>query len=303
MALHVEHITKAFGEKTAVDDLSFSMEHSGVFGLIGTNGAGKTTTIRIILGIMKSDAGRAEWDGRPIVRENVRFGYMPEERGIYMKEKVFEQLVYFGMLHRMTKADASAAARRWLERLGITEYADYFAEKLSKGNQQKVQLIVTLLHDPELIILDEPFSGLDPVNTELFRSVIRELVEEGRYIVMSSHQMATVEEYCENLLILNRGKTILKGNLREIKSGYGRTRLAVNTSPETAAAAAALGLEPVEIRADYTDYKISSDASAEAFLRRLLESGVYPTRYEIKEPSLHEIFLDRVGGTEEDAKR
>ena len=270
MALHVEHITKAFGEKTAVDDLSFSMEHSGVFGLIGTNGAGKTTTIRIILGIMKSDAGRAEWDGRPIVRENVRFGYMPEERGIYMKEKVFEQLVYFGMLHRMTKADASAAARRWLERLGITEYADYFAEKLSKGNQQKVQLIVTLLHDPELIILDEPFSGLDPVNTELFRSVIRELVEEGRYIVMSSHQMATVEEYCENLLILNRGKTILKGNLREIKSGYGRTRLAVNTSPETAAAAAALGLEPVEIRADYTEYKISSDASAEAFMRRLL---------------------------------
>ena len=203
----------------------------------------------------------------------------------------------------MTKADASAAARRWLEWLGITEYADYFAEKLSKGNQQKVQLIVTLLHDPELIILDEPFSGLDPVNTELFRSVIRELVEEGRYIVMSSHQMATVEEYCENLLILNRGKTILKGNLREIKSGYGRTRLAVNTSPETAAAAAALGLEPVEIRADYTEYKISSDASAEAFLRRLLESGVYPTRYEIKEPSLHEIFLDRVGGTEEDAKR
>lgn len=162
MALHVEHITKAFGEKTAVDDLSFSMEHSGVFGLIGTNGAGKTTTIRIILGIMKSDAGRAEWDGRPIVRENVRFGYMPEERGIYMKEKVFEQLVYFGMLHRMTKADASAAARRWLERLGITEYADYFAEKLSKGNQQKVQLIVTLLHDPELIILDEPFSGWTP---------------------------------------------------------------------------------------------------------------------------------------------
>ena len=299
MALHVEHITKTFGEKTAVDDLSFSMEHSGVFGLIGTNGAGKTTTIRIILGIMKSDAGRAEWDGRPIVRENVRFGYMPEERGIYMKEKVFEQLVYFGMLHRMTKADASAAARRWLERLGITDCA----EKLSKGNQQKVQLIVTLLHDPELIILDEPFSGLDPVNTELFRSVIRELVEEGRYIVMSSHQMATVEEYCENLLILNRGKTILKGNLREIKSGYGRTRLAVNTSPETAAAAAALGLEPVEIRADYTEYKISSDASAEAFLRRLLESGVYPTRYEIKEPSLHEIFLDRVGGTEEDAKR
>ena len=150
MALHVEHITKTFGEKTAVDDLSFSMEHSGVFGLIGTNGAGKTTTIRIILGIMKSDAGRAEWDGRPIVRENVRFGYMPEERGIYMKEKVFEQLVYFGMLHRMTKADASAAARRWLERLGITEYADYCAEKLSKGNQQKVQLSVTLLHDPEL---------------------------------------------------------------------------------------------------------------------------------------------------------
>lgn len=206
MALTVEHIIKSFGEKIAVDDLSFSMEKSGVFGLIGTNGAGKTTTIRIILGIMKSDTGCASWDGRPITRENVRFGYMPEERGIYMKEKVREQLVYFGMLHKMTKTDASASADRWIERLGIGEYAGFAAEKLSKGNQQKVQLIATLVHNPELIFLDEPFSGLDPVNTELFRAVIRELVEDGRYIVMSSHQMATVEEYCENLLILNQEK-------------------------------------------------------------------------------------------------
>ena len=295
MALTVEHITKSFGEKIAVDDLSFSMEKSGVFGLIGTNGAGKTTTIRIILGIMKSDTGCASWDGRPITRENVRFGYMPEERGIYMKEKVREQLVYFGMLHKMTKADASASADRWIERLGIGEYAGFAAEKLSKGNQQKVQLIATLVHNPELIFLDEPFSGLDPVNTELFRAVIRELVEDGRYIVMSSHQMAIVEGYCENLLILNRGKTILKGNLREIKSGYDRPRLPVNTPPEPAAAAEALGLSAVETRADYTEYKISGEAAAEAFLRRLLESGVYPTRYEILEPSLHEIFLEKVG--------
>ena len=216
MALTVEHITKSFGEKIAVDDLSFSMEKSGVFGLIGTNGAGKTTTIRIILGIMKSDTGCASWDGRPITRENVRFGYMPEERGIYMKEKVREQLVYFGMLHKMTKADASASADRWIERLGIGEYAGFAAEKLSKGNQQKVQLIATLVHNPELIFLDEPFSGLDPVNTELFRAVIRELVEDGRYIVMSSHQMAIVEGYCENLLILKRVKSLLMGILREI---------------------------------------------------------------------------------------
>ena len=298
MGLRVENVSKSFGEKKAVDNLSFAVEEPGVYGLIGTNGAGKTTTIRMILGVMDHDEGRITWNGGPLNRHTVRFGYMPEERGIYPKIRVLDQLIYFGRLRGMGRREAQTAAQRWMERLEVTEYSQMPAEKLSKGNQQKVQLIATLVHNPELIFLDEPFSGLDPVNTELFRAVIRELVEDGRYIVMSSHQMAIVEGYCENLLILNRGKTILKGNLREIKSGYGRTRLAVNTSPETAAAAEALGLSAVETRADYTEYKISGEAAAEAFLRRLLESGVYPTRYEILEPSLHEIFLDCVGEKE-----
>lgn len=220
-----------------------------------------------------------------------------------MKEKVFEQLVYFGMLHRMTKADASAAARRWLERLGITEYADYFAEKLSKGNQQKVQLIVTLLHDPELIILDEPFSGLDPVNTELFRSVIRELVEEGRYIVMSSHQMATVEEYCENLLILNRGKTILKGNLREIKSGYGAPALPSTPRPKP---------PRPQPRWDWSRWKsariIPNTKSARTRPPRLFCAACWNRaciRRAMKSRNRRctRSFSTGVGGTEEDAKR
>ena len=161
MSLKVDSLTKAFGEKTAVDHISFTMDAPGVFGLIGTNGAGKTTTIRMILGIMSADSGSAAWNGKPISRETLAFGYMPEERGIYMKNKVLEQLVYFGMLRGMNGTDAKKRALRLMERLGVTEYKDMPAEKLSKGNQQKIQLISTLIHDPELIFLDEPFSGLD----------------------------------------------------------------------------------------------------------------------------------------------
>ena len=181
MSLKVDSLTKAFGEKTAVDHISFTMDAPGVFGLIGTNGAGKTTTIRMILGIMSADSGSAAWNGKPISRETLAFGYMPEERGIYMKNKVLEQLVYFGMLRGMNGTDAKKRALRLMERLGVTEYKDMPAEKLSKGNQQKIQLISTLIHDPELIFLDEPFSGLDPVNAEVLRGLIEELVDEAIY--------------------------------------------------------------------------------------------------------------------------
>ena len=183
--LEVEGLTKAFGQRLAVDDLSYSIDEHVVFGLIGTNRAGKTTTIRMILGILTPDEGSARWDGRPIDRETLSFGYMPEERGIYMKTRVLEQLVYFGMLRGMSKGDARASALGYMQRLGVEEYKDMPAEKLSKGNQQKIQLIATLVHNPRLIFLDEPFSGLDPVNAEMLRGLIRELVDEGRMIVMS----------------------------------------------------------------------------------------------------------------------
>lgn len=298
MSLVVENLTKRFGEKTAVDHISFSMETPGVFGLLGTNGAGKTTTIRTILGIMEADEGKAQWNGRKINRETLAFGYLPEERGIYMKTKVLEQLIYFGMLRGMKREAAKKSALGYMERLGVMEYKNMPAEKLSKGNQQKVQLISALIHNPRLVFLDEPFSGLDPVNGKMLRDLVSELVEEGKYIILSTHQMETVEEYCKNLLILNRGKTILQGNLKEIKSAFGRTNLCVTVNGDVEDMAREEGLEIFERRAVETEYKFQEEERAHRFLKRMLDAGIYPDKFEIREPSLQEIFVRKAGETE-----
>ena len=298
MSLVVENLTKRFGEKTAVDHISFSMETPGVFGLLGTNGAGKTTTIRTILGIMEADEGKAQWNGRKINRETLVFGYLPEERGIYMKTKVLEQLIYFGMLRGMKREAAKKSALGYMERLGVMEYKNMPAEKLSKGNQQKVQLISALIHNPRLVFLDEPFSGLDPVNGKMLRDLVSELVEEGKYIILSTHQMETVEEYCKNLLILNRGKTILQGNLKEIKSAFGRTNLCVTVNGDVEDMAREEGLEIFERRAVETEYKFQEEEMAHRFLKRMLDAGIYPDKFEIREPSLQEIFVRKAGETE-----
>ena len=298
MSLVVENLTKRFGEKTAVDHISFSMETPGVFGLLGTNGAGKTTTIRTILGIMEADEGKAQWNGRKINRETLAFGYLPEERGIYMKTKVLEQLIYFGMLRGMKREAAKKSALGYMERLGVMEYKNMPAEKLSKGNQQKVQLISALIHNPRLVFLDEPFSGLDPVNGKMLRDLVSELVEEGKYIILSTHQMETVEEYCKNLLILNRGKTILQGNLKEIKSAFGRTNLCVTVNGDVEDMAREEGLEIFERRAVETEYKFQEEEMAHRFLKRMLDAGIYPAKFEIREPSLQEIFVRKAGETE-----
>ncbi len=298
MSLKVDNLCKAFGDKIAVDHLSFQMDQPGVFGLIGTNGAGKTTTIRMILGIMRPDSGSATWNGKTISRDTLSFGYMPEERGIYMKNKVIDQLIYFGRLRGMTKEAASRSALTYLERLEVLEYKDMIAEKLSKGNQQKIQLIATLIHEPELIFLDEPFSGLDPVNTDLLSRLIRELTAEGRYIVMNSHQMSTMEEYCRDLVLLHQGKTILTGNLRQIKNSYGHTNLIVSAGQDVSGVAESCGLTLLEKRANETEYKIRGDEMANAFLRGLIEKGIYPTKFQIMEPSLNEIFIEKVGSSQ-----
>lgn len=295
MSLKVEHLTKTFGDKVAVDNITFEMNNPGVFGLIGTNGAGKTTTIRMILGIMGADKGKACWNNTPISRETLAFGYMPEERGIYMKTKILEQLIYFGTLRGMSGSEAKKSALNLMERLGVMEYKEMQAEKLSKGNQQKIQLIATLIHNPELVFLDEPFSGLDPVNAEVLRGLIEELVKEKKYIVMSSHQMATVEEYCEDLLILDHGKTLLQGNLQQIKAGYGHTNLVVKANQDISSFAEQSGLKIFETRANETEYKITGDGMAQGFLKKLIEEDIYPLKFEIKEPSLHEIFIEKVG--------
>ena len=295
MALKVENLRKTYGDVVAVDDLSFSMDSPGVFGLIGTNGAGKTTTIRMMLGLLSADAGTALWDGKPIRRETLSFGYMPEERGIYMKNRVAEQLTYFGMLKGMSRADAKASVARWLNRLGVSEYADKNAEKLSKGNQQKIQLIAAVVNDPILVVLDEPFSGLDPVNADLLREVIGEMVDAGKYVVMSSHQMAVVEEYCENLVLLHRGRAVLSGSLRGIKAGYGHTNLVVSGAGETDEIAQKLGLTKLRDRANETEYRVTGDEMAQSFLRQLVAAGKFPVKYEIREPSLNEIFIEKAG--------
>jgi ABC-2 type transport system ATP-binding protein len=295
VTLNVSSVVKRFGEKTAVDNISFKLEKPGVFGLLGTNGAGKTTTIRMILGILEKDNGIIDWDRKPVTRETVKFGYLPEERGLYPKAKIMEQLIYFGKLRGMDTKAIKASISYWLDRLKVTEYANNTAEQLSKGNQQKIQLITALIHDPELVILDEPLSGLDPVNADLFKSVIYELVEKGKYIIMSSHQMQSVEEYCQELLILKNGKTVLQGNLKAIKASYGRTNLSVSCDGNIEALITEQAMKVISKNATGYEFKINSDEQAYALLDKMLKSNVRLDKFEIREPSLHEIFVEKVG--------
>lgn len=298
MPITVKNLTKSFGDKIAVNDLSFEINEPCAFGLIGTNGAGKTTTIRMMLGIMRPDFGSCEWNGKPISRETLSFGYMPEERGIYGKVKVLEQLIYFGVLRGMTESDAKKSALSLSDRLGLDEYLDKFADKLSKGNQQKVQLAATLIHDPELVVLDEPFSGLDPVNAETLRGIISELIERQKYVIMSSHMMSTVEEFCRDIVLLHNGKTVLSGNLREIKAGYGHNRLFVSADGNISEFASKANLKILDERADGAELEIHGKADADKFLTILVENGICPTKYELREPSLNEIFIETAGRKE-----
>ena len=298
MPLIVSGLTKRFGPKTAVDGLSFAMREPGIYGLIGTNGAGKTTTIRMILDMLPIDEGEARWDGMPVAKSGLRYGYMPEERGIYLKTKVLEQLVYYGKLRGLGKAQAMEAARRWMDRLGVSQYEKLLADNLSKGNQQKIQLISTLIHDPQLIFLDEPFSGLDPLNTQLFRELMEDMAASGKYIILSSHQMATVEEYCREITLLHEGKALLQGNLKRIKAGYGHTKLLLEGPREAYAMARSHGLKTARERASETVFALpeeNADAVCEALLRSLLAAGIMPAKFVLSEPTLHEIFIEKVG--------
>ncbi|OJU09916.1 MAG: ABC transporter ATP-binding protein [Clostridiales bacterium 43-6] len=295
MSLSVKNATKRFGSKTAVDKICFNFDKPGVFGLLGTNGAGKTTTIRLILGILARDEGEILWNGKPVSREDTKFGYLPEERGIYPKAKVEDQLIYFGKLKGMSTAGAKKQVNYWLERLGAAEYKNRIAEQLSKGNQQKIQLIAALINDPELLVLDEPFSGLDPVNTDLFKGVIKELIDNNKYIIMSSHQMSTVEEYCKDILILHNGLTVLSGNLKEIKAGYGRTNLSIECSADMIPLAEKEGIVLKEKTPFGYEFTIQEDSQAFRLLSAMLQNKYLPDKFEIREPSLHEIFVEKVG--------
>lgn len=294
MSLVLEHVSKNFAGHQAVQDLSLTLDQPAIFGLLGTNGAGKTTTIRMILGIITKDQGKITWNNQPVTRKSVNFGYLPEERGIYPKIKTCDQLAYFAKLKGMDQASATESINHWAKRLKVEEYLNLPAEKLSKGNQQKIQFIAAILHDPDLIILDEPFSGLDPVNTELLKNVIIDLSKKGKYIIMSTHQMSVIEEFCTSVLILNRGKTVLQGNLREIKSHYPANRLIISADEDITKFLNAAKLK-IEFNKNlqYT-VRIPNETAAHQLLRDLIQQNVTINEFIIQKPTLNDIFIEKV---------
>lgn len=295
MGLKVENVSKYFDNKLVVDNISFEINEPGVFGLLGTNGAGKTTTIRMILGIIKKDKGEITWNEKAVDRKNVNFGYLPEERGIYPKSKIFDQLLYFAELKGRKTQETSEEIKYWMERLKIDEYQNMTAEKLSKGNQQKVQFITAILNNPELIVLDEPFSGLDPVNTELLKEVIIELVKKGKYIIMSSHQMTSIEEFCKDVVIINKGKTVLKGNLKEIKNSYQANRLEINADKDITSYINEAGMTIEKNIDNNYEIKIENEEQAHSLMKTLVVQGVKLNKFELQKPSLNDIFIEKVG--------
>lgn len=295
MGLKIDNVVKSYSGKVVVDKLSLEMDKPGVFGLLGTNGAGKTTTIRMILGILRKDSGEITWNGKKVERKNVNFGYLPEERGIYPKTKVYDQLIYFAELRGMNKKDAENSIASWAKKLEVEQYLQMTAEKLSKGNQQKVQFMTAILHDPELIVLDEPFSGLDPVNTEILKNVIIELVNKGKYIIMSSHQMSSIEEFCTDVVILKNGKTVLKGNLKDIKNSYPANRINLITNKNVDEYIEKVGLEILLNKDNEYEIKIENEKQGYELFNVLAENKVEVTKFSIEKPSLHDIFIEKVG--------
>ena len=295
MSLVLKNVSKTFVGKQAVDNVSFTLEKPGVYGLLGTNGAGKTTTIRMLLGIIKKDSGEITWKGNPVDRKNVNFGYLPEERGVYPKTKIFDQLMYFAELKGMKKQEAIEEINKWAKKLKVEEYLQLPAEKLSKGNQQKIQFMTAIIHNPELVVLDEPFSGLDPVNTEILKNIIIDLIKDGKYIIMSAHQMATIEEFCSDILILNKGKTVLQGNLKEIKETYPANRVEINVKQDIRNYIKEFELEVENETNNNYIIKITDEEKAYNLLKKLVEQGIKVDKFEIKRPTLNDIFIEKVG--------
>lgn len=311
MSLTVKNVTKKYGDKIVVDNLSFEISRPGVYALLGTNGAGKTTTLRIILGMLAKDVGEVLWNEKPLDAVRTNVGYLAEERGLYPKYTLLDQLLYFAKLRNVSKKTAMERIKYWSDRLSVNEYMfppkvngrksskAHRAEQLSKGNQQKIQLMATLISDPKLIILDEPLSGLDPVNTDLFKSIIREEIAKDKYLIMSSHQMPTIEEFCSDITILNRGVPVLQGNLNEIKKSYGRVNLFVKSDADIAPYISSFGLNVVNKTPSEYHLKVQGEEQATALLSKLIEDKIPVVKFELREPSLHEIFIEKVGDADE----
>ncbi len=293
MILELRNIEKSFGEKQVLQGISLKAEGGQAFGLLGRNGAGKTTTIRILMDVFPPNRGEILLDGRPIDYHKVSLGYLPEERGLYPKKPIGQQLVYFAQLKGMKHSEAVTATRRWLERLGMGEYEKKRLDTLSKGNQQKIQLITALAHNPDIIVLDEPFSGLDPVNAGLLKDVVKEQIQQGKIVLFSSHQMNYIEEFCQNIAILNQGKIAISGNLEHIKRSYPRDRLTI-FSPQYQEILSHLGsrcqlIQPGELllHLDRPDQKQEVMGN--------LVTHYDIDRVQVYEPSLNDIFVEYAG--------
>lgn len=293
MILELKSIDKSFGEKQVLKGVSFKAEGGKAFGLLGRNGAGKTTTIRILMNVFPADGGEVLLDGKPIDYDKIGIGYLPEERGLYPKKPIIDQLVYFAELKGMSAKNATKAVDYWLDRLGMSEYRNKRLDTLSKGNQQKIQLITALAHDPHIVILDEPFSGLDPVNAMLLKDVVKEQIAQGKIVLFSSHQMSYIEEFCDGIAIINAGKVALHGELHEIKRTYVRDRLVVSTT------------KPERIKADFGNacsehedgallIQLASPDDKQATMKRLVENYDID-EVKVFEPSLNDIFVEYAG--------
>ena len=293
MILELKNIDKSFGEKEVLKGVSFVAEGGKAFGLLGRNGAGKTTSIRILMNVFPANGGEVLIDGKPIDYDKIGIGYLPEERGLYPKKLIIDQLVYFAELKGMSAKDAVKAVDYWLSRLGMTEYRNKRLDTLSKGNQQKIQLITALAHDPDIVILDEPFSGLDPVNAMLLKDVVKEQISKGKIVLFSSHQMSYIEEFCDSIAIINAGKVAISGDLHEIKRTYPRDKIVVSTGA------------PEKIMADLGDIcteredgtlliQLASPDEKQSMMKRLVESYDID-EVKVFEPSLNDIFVEYAG--------
>jgi ABC-2 type transport system ATP-binding protein len=291
----IDKISKSFGEFTAVNELSLAVYPGRVFGLLGPNGAGKTTTIRMIVNITAPDSGRIELFGQQVTPElQDRIGYLPEERGLYKKMKIGEQIKYFAALKSVNAKEAESRADRWLQRLKLMEWKNKKASELSKGMQQKVQFLNAIIHEPDLLILDEPFSGLDPVNVEVLKEIILELKASGKTIIFSTHQMEVAEKICDDICLVNRSRKVLEGSIREVKRGFSRNAVALRLVGGESVLQNGELVSHVKRDSDGIEVLLAENTSPQTLLKELIAADAIVERFEMIEPSLHDIFIEKV---------
>ena len=305
-AIETTNLTKKFKDKTVVENLNLQIKQGELFSLLGTNGAGKTTTIRILMDVFRANSGEILINGKKFKPLYYKIGYLPEERGLYPKRKVAEQIIYLATLRGLSKKEAKENTYKWLKKLGVEEYADRKLDTLSKGNQQKVQLAQTLVANPEIVILDEPFSGLDPVNSQILKDCINELIADNKLVIFSSHQMSYVEEFCEDIAIVNKGEIILSGNLKDIKKKFGENRLvlsACNYSLEKLKEVCENNFSELvdvnEVKKEFIVLELKKDISKKQLLLALINSGVDIEKFGEYEPTLTDIFVLKAGDNNE----